>query len=70
MAVTATIPVKEIHCESCEHAIRTALTQLDGVLQVSPSAKTNQVKVSYDELALNEDDLRAKLAEVGYEPVE
>ncbi|MHB1486574.1 MAG: heavy-metal-associated domain-containing protein [Acidimicrobiales bacterium] len=69
MAQTTTIEVGEIHCESCEHTIATALSKLNGVLRVIPSAKTNQVKISYDELALNEANLRAALAEIGYDPV-
>lgn len=69
MARTTTITVGEIHCESCENTIRTALSALDGVIQVAPSAKTNQVKVSFDEQAISEDDLKERLSEVGYEPV-
>ncbi len=69
MAQTTTITVREIHCESCEHTIATALSQLNGVLRVAPSAKTNQVKVSYDELALSEANLRARLVEIGYDPL-
>jgi len=69
MAQTTTITVQEIHCESCEHTIETVLSQLNGVLRVSSSAKTNQVKISYDELALNEEHLRSALAGIGYDPV-
>lgn len=69
MACTTTVEVREIHCESCEHTIAMALSEFDGVLRVTPSAVTNQVKISYDELALNAADLRAKLAEIGYHPV-
>ncbi len=69
MAQTTTITLREIHCASCEHAITVALSRLNGVLRVTPDAKTNQVKVSYDELALNEANLRCALAEIGYEAV-
>ena len=69
MTVTTNIQVGEIHCASCERTIRTALSQLDGVLQVAPSAQTNVVRVSYDELKTDEQGLRDKLREVGYEPV-
>ncbi len=69
MTTTMTILVKEIHCESCERTIATTLSAVDGVLRVTPSAKTNGVKVSYDETAVSAADLRAKLAEVGYDPV-
>lgn len=69
MVKTTTISVAEIHCENCENTIRTVLSQLDGVLQVAPSAKTNQVKVSFDEQTVSEADLKVRLSEVGYEPV-
>lgn len=69
MATTTTISVAEIHCESCESTIRTALSALDGVYQVSPSRKTNQVKVSFDEEAVAEADIKQRLVEVGYDPV-
>ena len=69
MAQTTKITVREIHCASCEHTIATVLSRLNGVLRVTLDAKTNQVKVSYDELALDEANLRAALAEIGYEPV-
>lgn len=68
MARTVTIPVTEIHCESCENTIRVALSRLDGVLQVLPSAQANRVRVSYDETRVGEDGLRATLAEAGYQP--
>ena len=69
MAQTTTITVQEIHCESCEHLIATALSRLSGVLRVASDAETNQVKISSDELALNEANLRSALAEIGYDPV-
>lgn len=69
MASTS-IKVKQIHCSSCEHTIRTALGRLDGVRTVVPSAARNDVRVSFDEAKLSEDRLRAALSEVGYEPID
>ena len=69
MAITTTITVQEIHCESCERAVRSALSRLPGVLQVSPSAERNEVQVSYDENQVDKARLRAKLAEIGYDPL-
>lgn len=64
---TTTLQVSEIHCASCENTIRTALSRLSGVVVVVPSAETNDVKVSFDETRVTEDDLRARLGEVGFE---
>ncbi len=68
--VQTTIAVREIHCESCERTIATVLSTLPGVHRVTPSAATNDVRVSYDETKLSDTDLRAKLTEVGYDPVD
>jgi copper chaperone CopZ len=66
----ATIAVKEIHCASCEKAIRVALSRLDGVRAVKPDAARNDVRVHYDEAKVDEARLRQALAEVGYDPVD
>ncbi len=66
---TRTFPVDEIHCASCENTIKTALSRLPGVNVVVPSAETNDVKVSFDDTKVTEDELRTQLAEVGFEPV-
>ena len=65
--ITRTLKISEIHCASCENTIRTALSRLSGVAVVVPSAVTNDVKVSFDETKVTEDDLRARLGEVGFE---
>ena len=70
MTVTTTIALREIHCASCENTIRTARSRVPGVRQVTPSATTNQVMVSYDEQSASEIVLRATLVSVGYEPVD
>ena len=66
---SASIKVREIHCASCENTIRTALGQLDGVRMVVPTAQRSEVRVSYDEARVSEEQLRSALSEVGYEPV-
>jgi copper chaperone CopZ len=70
MTVTTTIALGDIHCANCENTIRTALSQMPGVLQVTPSATSNRVRVSYDEQSVNEMELRTTLISVGYEPVD
>lgn len=67
---TTTIQVKEIHCSSCEQAIRTALGRLPGVAAVKPSAERNDVQVSFDDHRVSMDQLRASLEEIGYEPLD
>jgi copper chaperone CopZ len=66
--ITRTFRVAEIHCASCENTIRTALSRLPGVGVVVPSSASNDVKVSFDDTKVTEEQLRARLAEVGFEP--
>ena len=67
--ITRTFKVNEIHCDSCENTIRTALSRLPGVALVVPSAERNDVKVSFDDTQVAEDQVRATLEEVGFEPI-
>lgn len=64
--VTTTFKVNDIHCGSCENTIRTALSRLPGVALVVPSADRNDVKVSFDDTRVAEEQLRATLEEVGF----
>ena len=65
--ITATLKVSEIHCTNCENTIRATLSRLPGVSVVVPSADTNDVKVSFDDTKVTEDDLRSRLGESGFE---
>lgn len=67
--ITRTLRVGEIHCANCENTIRTTLSRLPGVSVVVPSADTNDVKVSFDDTKVTEDELRARLEEIGFEAV-
>ncbi len=69
LVVTTTFKVAEIHCANCENTIRTALSRMPGVIGVVPSADTGDVKVSFDDTQLGEDDVRTRLADIGFEPV-
>jgi copper chaperone len=67
--VTRTFKVNQIHCANCENTIRTALSRLPGVALVAPSAERSDVKVSFDDAKVGEEQLRAALEEGGFEPV-
>lgn len=66
--ITRTFQVSEIHCANCENTIRTALSRLPGVAVVVPSAERSDVKISFDDTKIAEDQLRVALAEAGFEP--
>lgn len=63
------IRVQQIHCSSCENTIRKAIGRLEGVRSVTPDQQTNEVRVLFDERSVNEQQLRARLDEIGYTPV-
>ena len=67
--ITRTFKVTDIHCSSCENTIRAALSRRPGVAVVMPSAERNDVRVSFDDTQVAEDELRATLEAVGFEPV-
>jgi copper chaperone len=67
--ITRTIEVDEIHCGGCENTIQSALSRLPGVAQVVASAERNDVRVSFDDNKVSEDQLRERLEEVGFAPV-
>jgi len=66
---TRIFKVAEIHCGSCENAIRTALSKLAGVGVVLPSSVTSEVKVSFDDTQVSEEQLRDHLEKAGFAPV-
>ncbi len=66
--ITRTFKVNEIHCASCENTIRTALSRLPGVAVVVASAERNDVKVSFDDTKVAENQLRVALGDAGFEP--
>lgn len=68
MATASTVMVRGLHCPGWENAVRTTLGKLTGVHGVHPDAATGTVKVGYDRDRLSETDIRAALADLGYEP--
>lgn len=64
MASTS-IKVREIHCESCEQTIRTALGALAGVRAVVASAERGDARVTFGEARVSEQRLLKTLSEVG-----
>lgn len=57
----------KIHCAGCEQRIGNALRRLPGVQDVRASAQTQQVAVTIDPGRVRPDEVRAKLAQLGYE---
>ncbi len=56
-----------IHCASCEARIERALRRVSGVQQVRASADTQQVVATIDPEQVSPEQVRRKLADLGYE---
>lgn len=66
---TVILSVPDISCEHCERAITGALTPVEGVRGVNVSIPEKQVRVEYEENAVDVDRMKEILAEEDY-PVE
>ncbi len=70
MTKAVELTVREIHCADCEHRIEKGLGRLPGVLRARASRETGRVTVTVQGDATGEAEIRARLAEIGYEPLE
>lgn len=58
---------ERIHCEACESRIATALRHVPGVEEVQASAERQRVRVTVDPARVSADEIRARLAQLGYQ---
>ncbi len=70
MAIQATLKVPAIHCSSCADTIQRTLEPINGVesVEVDPESKT--VELKFAESDATENEIRAKLEEIGFFPDE
>lgn len=64
--ITRTYRVDSIHCAGCESAIRQALGRIDGIADVQPDHRTNDVWVRFDDSKLSADAVAAALGNAGF----
>ena len=60
------LTVTGMTCGGCENAVRRALSQLDGVSDVTASHADNAVTLRYDPARIDRDQITRKIAAVGY----
>ncbi len=63
---TTVLRVPDISCEHCERTIKGALDPVEGVRDVSVDIPARQVRVDYDEQAVDVERMKAILAEEDY----
>ncbi len=72
MATTMTLDftvtgAQTIHCAGCEQRIGNALRRLPGIREVQADHRTQGVRVRIDPAQVDAEQVRAKLAQLGYE---
>jgi cytochrome c biogenesis protein CcdA/copper chaperone CopZ len=64
--IARTYRVESIHCAGCEAAIRQTVGSIDGVVDVQPDQRTNEVWVRFDENTVTQEAVAAALANAGF----
>lgn len=62
-----TIAVSGMTCNHCEQRIMVSLKEIKGIKNVKASFATGLVDIYYDEKKVTDNDLKTKMAELGYE---
>lgn len=66
MSVRKTLHVEDaMCCEGCAENVRTAVTKMDGVEEVTTDHATDEVDVVFDERSASEDDITNVVREAG-----
>ncbi len=58
------------NCSSCKKTIEKSLSDVDGVGNVDWDKKTKQIKVDFDSSKINLNQIKSKIAAVGYDTEE
>jgi len=70
---TVEIKTTGMSCSHCENSVKTSVSKLDGVKEVTADAKTNTAKVTFDESKTNVKAIENAITDAGYgvlEPVQ
>lgn len=67
--VKKTFAIKGMHCASCVRVIERSLSEVPGVKQASVNLANETASVTFDKAAVEEKDLSAAVANVGYKAV-
>jgi copper ion binding protein len=65
--VTITIPVQGMSCQHCVRSIERGLSKVPGILSVKVDLLRKVAAISFDDRAITEREVKAKLRELGFE---
>ena len=60
------LKVKGMHCEGCENRIKNSLSTIDGVVEVIANHNNGTVVIKANK-SINEDNIREKIDDLGFE---
>lgn len=63
---TATFKIDGMHCDGCARTIEALVSTEPGVHKATVSFKTQEARILFNPLALNEDQLAAAIRKAGY----
>jgi copper chaperone len=63
---STTLVAPDISCQHCQHAIESAVGQIDGVKNVTVDIPTKTVHVEYDPLLVTEGKIEEVMDDAGY----
>lgn len=66
---TANFQVAGMMCANCENRVMNALKNIDGITDVSASAKSGTVNCTYEEAKTGSDAIRETIEAVGYDVI-
>ncbi len=69
MSIISKLNVEGMSCSHCENAVKSALTDLDGVQKVNVDLKEKTVTIEYDESKTDEKKFKDAIEEAGYDVV-
>jgi len=61
------LQVTGMTCGGCENAVRRALSQIDGIREVTASHSQNSVGITYDAAKVNLDAVKSRIQALGYQ---
>ena len=62
-----TLPIKGIHCESCESVIKDLLHETEGILKVRVSHREGIANIIFDEEQIDKSEIKSLINSEGYE---
>ncbi len=67
--VKGTVHIQGMTCAACVRRVERGIREIEGVSRASVNLATSRATVEYDPAVVSEDAIRAKIREIGYEPL-